>query len=488
MSEIKTNKISPRRGTTTTIGDSGDSVTISSGTTTTNAGTISTAGITGGTINNTTGTIEGLQQQVSWQTGDIKTAAFTAVANEGYFCNTTSAAFTVTLPASPSAGDVIAFKDYADTFDTNNLTLDANGNKIQGSTTNFDISVEGTAAVFLYIDSTQGWKLVDQSKAADIAKAPVFISATGGTITTCGDFKIHQFTSPGTFTVSTVGNAPTVPTGGPDAVDYLVVAGGGGGGRYALGGGGAGGFRLGSVSPCATTPLSAPGLTITATSFPITVGGGGTGGTQCTSSNGCRGSNSVFSTITSTGGGGGGNFPPSTPTPTDNSRGGSGGAIGRDAYLAGRTASNNGNLPPVSPPQGNDGGVHVYPSCTSGSRGGGGAGGAVSPGGPPAPGGNAAPVTPLFGASPQPFYTGSPANGSFAGGGGGATFQGNSGSGGGSSGGTASNISASPSSPAPGGNGQTNTGGGGGGEGPGQSGSNGGAGGSGIVIIRYKYQ
>ena len=61
MSEIKTNKISPRKGTTTTIGDSGDSVTISSGTTTTNAGTISTAGITGGTINNTTGSIEGLQ-------------------------------------------------------------------------------------------------------------------------------------------------------------------------------------------------------------------------------------------------------------------------------------------------------------------------------------------------------------------------------------------------------------------------------------------
>ena len=40
MSEIKTNKISPRKDTTTTIGDSGDSVTISSGTTTTNQGTI----------------------------------------------------------------------------------------------------------------------------------------------------------------------------------------------------------------------------------------------------------------------------------------------------------------------------------------------------------------------------------------------------------------------------------------------------------------
>ena len=140
MSHVKTNKISPRKGTTTTIGDSGDSVTISSGTTTTNAGTISTAGLTGGTINNTTGTITGLQGAVNWQTGSIKTTAFTASANEGYFCNTTSAAFTVTLPASPTAGDVIGLKDYADTFDTNNLTLNPNGNKIQGSTENFIIT------------------------------------------------------------------------------------------------------------------------------------------------------------------------------------------------------------------------------------------------------------------------------------------------------------------------------------------------------------
>jgi hypothetical protein len=59
--------------------------------------------------------------------------------NKGYFCNTTSAAFTVTLPASPSAGDVVGIKDYANTFDTNKCILNANGNKIQGSTENFEI-------------------------------------------------------------------------------------------------------------------------------------------------------------------------------------------------------------------------------------------------------------------------------------------------------------------------------------------------------------
>jgi hypothetical protein len=118
MSEFKTNKISPRSGTTQTIGDSGDSVSTSSGSTINNAGTITTAGITGGTINNTTGSIY-LRGEVDWQPSDIKTASFTATDNQGFFVNTTSAEITVTLPASPSAGDVVGIKDYANTFDTN---------------------------------------------------------------------------------------------------------------------------------------------------------------------------------------------------------------------------------------------------------------------------------------------------------------------------------------------------------------------------------
>ena len=278
MSHIKTNKISPRKGTTTTIGDSGDSVTISSGTTTTNQGTISTAGITGGTINNTTGTITGLQQAINWQTGDIKTANFTASANEGYFLNTTSGQITVTLPASPTAGDVVAVKDYADTFDTNKAILNANGNKIQGSTTNFDITVEGTAAILLYVDSTKGWLLVDQSKAADISEDIKFITATGGTVTTSGDFKIHTFTGPGTFCVSCGGNSA-----GNDKVSYMVVAGGGAGGGIMGGGAGAGGFRESKASTdCYTaSPLNATSgptynLTVPAQAYPITVGAGGT--------------------------------------------------------------------------------------------------------------------------------------------------------------------------------------------------------------------
>jgi hypothetical protein len=75
MSEFKTNKISPRKGTTQTIGDSGDTLSIASGVTVTNAGTITTAGISGGTINNTSGTILGLQGVIEWDT-TAKTTAF----------------------------------------------------------------------------------------------------------------------------------------------------------------------------------------------------------------------------------------------------------------------------------------------------------------------------------------------------------------------------------------------------------------------------
>jgi hypothetical protein len=57
----------------------------------------------------------------SWQA--VKTTGFTAVAGEGYFCDTSSAAFTATLPATPTLGDEVTFVDYAGTFDTNNLTV-----------------------------------------------------------------------------------------------------------------------------------------------------------------------------------------------------------------------------------------------------------------------------------------------------------------------------------------------------------------------------
>ena len=458
MSEFKTNKISPRKGTTTTIGDSGDSVSTSGGSTITNAGSISTAGITGGTINNTTGEIY-LRGEVDWKPGDIKTASFTATDNQGFFVNTTSGEITVTLPASPSAGDVVGIKDYANTFDTNRCILNANGNKIQGSTTNFEITVEGSSIILIYVDSTKGWVITDASKAADITEDIRFVTASGGTETTSGDYKIHTFTGPGTFCVSCGGNAV-----GSNTVDYLVIAGGGGGGTWTGGGGGAGGFRESKAptAPWTASPLATcASLPVTTQGYPITVGGGGATLTA--------GSNSIFSSITSAGGGHGASFTGGNP-------GGSGGGAGGGGP-GGNFLGGTGNTPPVSPPQGQNGGTgYIQPGVLQVGGGGGGAGAvgqnAPSPGSQGGNGGNGV-ATSINGSSVTR-----------AGGGGGAADEpaGSSHSTGGSGGGGRGSYAPAPVNTKTAGT--VNTGSGGGGGGPGGCGS----GGSGIVIIRYKYQ
>jgi len=96
----------------------------------------------------------------SWQA--VKTSAFTAVAGEGYFVNTTSAAITVTLPSSPTQGDEVSIIDYAGTADTNNITVGRNSENIQGSASDLTVSVERAAFTLVYADSTQGWLLKDK--------------------------------------------------------------------------------------------------------------------------------------------------------------------------------------------------------------------------------------------------------------------------------------------------------------------------------------
>ena len=96
----------------------------------------------------------------SWQAVD--TTGFTAVAGEGYFCNTTSTAFTATLPLSPALGDECTFVDYAGTFDTNNLTVGRNSEKINGSAADLTVAVERAAFTLVYTDGTQGWLLKDK--------------------------------------------------------------------------------------------------------------------------------------------------------------------------------------------------------------------------------------------------------------------------------------------------------------------------------------
>jgi hypothetical protein len=463
MSEIKTNKISPRKGTTQTIGDSGDTVSIPCGVTITNTGTISTAGISGGTIDNQ-GTISGLQGVINWDT-TAKTTNFNASSQTGYFVNTTSGQITITLPASPTAGDVIGIKDYANTFDTNKAILNANGNKIQGLTSNFIINVKGASSQFIYVDATRGWVLTDASKASDII-GPEFVAATGGTITTSGDYKIHTFTGPGTFTVSNAGNPF-----GSSTVDYLVVAGGGagGGGSPQSGGGGAGGYRTNYPSGCAGLPISVTG-------YPITIGAGGTG--SASTAIGSSGNNSIFLSITSTGGGGGGYYP-SNPCGQDGNPGGSGGGNGQTNPGTQPTAGA-GNTPPVSPPQGNPGGASNNGTPGAGVNSGTGGGGAGAAGGvalnDQASAGNG-------GAGLASSISGSSVT--RAGGGGGARHPGTPTGGDGGTGG-GGNGARSPSTSAT--SGTANTGGGGGGGAAEAGVPTGASGGSGIVIIRYKYQ
>jgi len=458
-STIKVNKITSC-GSTLTIGESGKTVSIACGATTSGMGR--------------TGTVD-------WCT-TAKTSPFTAVSGDGFFVNTTSGAITVTLPASPSAGDIIALKDYANTWDTNNVTICRNGSKICGIAANTTLDTESQSVTLIYVDSTKGWQDIHDSTAN--VQGASFIAATGGTVLTCGNFKTHVFTADGCFSVSAVGNPA-----GSDKVEYLVVAGGGpsgdagAGSAYGAGGGGAGGFRFASPTAGSPNPLNASSIPVTATTFPVTVGGGGSfPGT---------GSNSVFSTITSSGGGGGARDNSSTPNIIGNAGGSGGGGIG----CGGSHPGGDGNTPPVSPPQGQPGGAGKSSGNTSGG-GGGGAGGAgeessVSPepsqkggdGGVGSfiPDGFVGPTAPSYG-TPGPVSSVR----YFAGGGaGGAGFPGGTGCGG--AGGAGGGGNGGGPAPTPSGvAGTTNTGGGAGG-------SRGGTstelnGGSGIVMIRYKFQ
>ena len=368
-----------------------------------------------------------------------KTSAFTAVSGEGYLVDTTSAAITVTLPAAPSAGDEIIIVDYASNAGTNNITLGRNSLKIRGGTDDLVLSTNNQTARLLYSGATKGWLVTTEAGAGAGAVA-----------------------------------APAL------TVDYLVVAGGGGGGGFG-GGGGAGGYRT-SYGDASVSELSLAADT----NYTVTVGLGGTsmGGSGVLYTDGGSGSDSVFSTITSSGGGGAGGY---EGTDGNGISGGSGGGAGHHgSYTSTSRTGGAGNTPSTTPSQGNSGGDAGYSTSPSVYYGGGGGGGASASGGdssyhdtslPDGQGGNggngsANSITGLSlsyagggGGMSDTRSTATASSGGTGGGGGGGTYNG-----------TQSSISA--------GNGTANTGGGGGG-GYGFYGNLVGAGGSGVVILRY---
>jgi len=484
LSKIEVNTVAPQCGTTLTLGESGDTVTLGSGASQSGFGR--------------TGTVD-------WQTSIQTSASFTAVNGQGFFIDTSSNAVTANLPAG-TAGSIVAFKDYANNFDSNKLTISPNGSqKINNSTIDLEVETEGESLTLVYADDTKGWLVVNDGN-NDAGVQAQYISATGGsTSTVCTNFKVHTFTGPGTFCVSAVGNAA-----GSNTVDYLVIAGGGGGGggcpgsNWGGGGGGAGGYRFsnGTVSGCYSagpSPLGASALPVSVQGYSIVVGAGGAGrAASGPNDSACNGAVSTFSTVTSAGGGGGGKrYGPAGDSPSGVQAGDPGGSGGGGSGInsapgnyPGGVTGGTGNTPSVSPPQGQNGGQGYY--SAGGGGGGGGAGGAgkTHPEVPSSLQGGAG------GAALASSITSAAVSRGGGGGGGGAkqtpstpapdgtSGGGTAGTGGGNGGGANPQSNGSAAT--------VNTGGGGGGAGGGAIASgvakDGGNGGSGIVIIRYKFQ
>lgn len=290
MSKIEVDAIEPQSGTTLTLGASGDTITIPAGATITNNGTQTGFGRTG---------------TVNWDTTP-KTTNFTAVSGNGYFVDTTSGAITVTLPATPSAGDIVSVKDYAKTFDTNNCTMGRNGSKIGGQALDSILSTEGLAVTLVYVDSTQGWLVTNSGLTSDAPPPKTVIfklwgagggSGSGGTDGGPGGgggFVIGTYNlAVGTTVYAVVGQGGPGGAGGyggsgggytgvfTNSVaqgNALLIAGGGGGGSRGTGTygsyGGAGGGLTGG-SGLASSGSAATGGTQLAGG---TAGSGGSGG------------------------------------------------------------------------------------------------------------------------------------------------------------------------------------------------------------------
>jgi hypothetical protein len=287
------------------------------------------------------------------------------------------------------------------------------------------------------------------------------ISATGGTITNADGYKIHTFTSSGTFTMFT-----------GSLVEYLIVAGGGGGGGVHAGGGGAGGVLSGTIS-------KSPG------SYTVTVGSGGVGHRGSPSANGTNGSPSEITnwlsgaTTSAIGGGGGGSGYHVADTSVLSRVGSAGGSGGGGGPYHGGGSGTSG--------QGFNGGSGGNQNGAGHGGGGGGAGGvggnSVSP--HTSNGG----ISGAGGIGYTSSITGRPVI--YAGGGSGGRWTGNNTNpgraisvgtveGGGGLGGA---ETLNQYNNYDGQNAEANTGGGGGGGG--DSAGPGGNGGSGIVILRY---
>lgn len=400
----------------------------------------------------TTGSNEVLRAQVNGDTGSNYSYTYlqgvSSGAESGRASNSTlilaqAGNQAITETANTFAPYTVQFMNYSNTTTNKTILARGAGTNQAGASVSLWRNTAAITSIRFYI-AAGNFDTGSTFSLYGIASASVGAKATGGIISSDELYYYHTFASTGTFT-------PLQSL----TCDYLVVAGGGGGGaRYGSGGGGAGGY------------LTASGFSVaSATNYTVTIGAGGAGSTS-SSFRGSVGSNSVFSTITSTGGGGGG-----SQSETGGNGGSGGGGGGSSATNSGGSASPSG--------QGNNGGAGSNNSGGNYGAGGGGGGasavGATATSSGTAIGGNG-------GNGSVSSITGTSVT--YAGGGGGGVFttgegftRSTGGTGGGGAGGDGNN--AAGNAPV---NGTANLGGGAGGGGWDSNGANGG---SGIVIVRY---
>ena len=212
--------------------------------------------------------------------------------------STTSVAISFTAPTNDGGA---AITNYEYSFNNSTWTALSPADALS------PITVSGLTPNTAYTIYLRAVNIVGSGPASaglSVTTSPIFMGATGGTTqdVTVGaqTYRVHTFTSSGTFTVSTVGSFGTV--------EYLVVGGGGGGGTNPGGGGGAGGFRTNVVGQTSGRNSGAEAsMSVSATSYGVTVGGGGGRGNNLGGNTlPTNGGNSSFNGVTSLGGGAGG--------------------------------------------------------------------------------------------------------------------------------------------------------------------------------------
>ena len=287
-------------------------------------------------ITNNSGLSGTLADALSINDGPVFTTAAGTLGTLAHDARAVSNLTTSTIAATDEESDTVTFAVTSGALPSG-VTLGSNG-ALSGT------AAEGAATYNFTVTATSTGGTADRAFAITVS-APPFITATGGTETDDGDFRVHTFTSSGTFQVTSLGTDSTHGS----KVEYLVVGGGAGGGAGSHGGGGgAGGYRHNSAYD----------FTVSEQSYSITVGA--YGGTRTT------GGVSTFSNISSAGGGRGGH------NNSENGQAGGSGGGGAGHFNSGSGGS--GNTPSVSPSQGNSGGSGQDGTPAYGAGGGGGAG------------------------------------------------------------------------------------------------------------------